>query len=237
MTVVTSVLAETPLAVAGIHGMEARVVKNQIGVLRDSFPIAAIKTGVLHSSAHVSAVVESLDGCEAPLIVDPAMLTATRESLLSQGAVEAYKELLFPIATLMTPNLEEARYLLGGEMKRVEEPVDVCAKVLHETYGCAVLVTGSHDEATGSVVDYMYHDGQGSEFSNPWVDLPYAHGTGCTFTSAVAAGLAHGLSLPVAVEQGERFIMHALQEAYRWKVDGQDLMVLNHLPDGVFGAE
>ncbi|MHC4923543.1 MAG: bifunctional hydroxymethylpyrimidine kinase/phosphomethylpyrimidine kinase, partial [Planctomycetota bacterium] len=116
LTVVTSIMSETPLAVRGIHGVDAAVVQEQIQILLESFPVAAVKTGVLHSSAHVAAVADALSASEAPLVIDPAMLTATREPLMSQGAIDAYKELLFPRASLITPNLDEARYLLGGEV-------------------------------------------------------------------------------------------------------------------------
>ncbi|NIP97049.1 MAG: bifunctional hydroxymethylpyrimidine kinase/phosphomethylpyrimidine kinase, partial [Akkermansiaceae bacterium] len=121
----------------------------------------------------------------APLVIDPAMMAATGESLLSQDAIDAYKDLLFPVATLITPNFSEARYLLGGESKRVEEPVEVCARILHETFGCSVLVTGAHDETANSVLDILMHNGQLTRLENPWIDLPYAHGTGCTLTSAI----------------------------------------------------
>jgi hydroxymethylpyrimidine/phosphomethylpyrimidine kinase len=237
LTVVTSVMAETPLAVAAIRGVEAKVVKEQIRVLLDSFVVGAVKTGVLHSGAHVMAVAAALDSCEAPLVIDPAMLTATGESLLSQDAVEAYKDLLFPSATLITPNLQEARYLLGGEAKRVEEPIEVCAKLLHETYGCSVLVTGFHDSAANAVVDYLLHNGQGTRLVRPWIEIPYAHGTGCTFTAALTAGLARGRTLPEAVAVAEKFIGHALENSFRWETRGRDLMVLNHFSGEVFGEE
>lgn len=235
VTVVTSVMAETPLAVADIRGVEPRLVKEQIRVLIESFPVGAMKTGVLHSREHVLAVAKALAPSEAPLVIDPAMLTATGESLLSLEAIDAYKDHLFPVSVLMTPNLQEARYLLGGERRRVEDPIDVCARNLHEAYGCAVLVTGMHDEGRDVVVDYLMDEGQGTRLENPWIDLPYAHGTGCTFSSAITAGLARGRPLPEAVAVAEKFITHALREAFHWETKGMDLMVLNHLSGEVFG--
>ena len=235
LTVVTSVMAETPLEVAGIHGVKPKIVEEQIHVLLKSFPVKAIKTGVLHSSKHVMAVVRALSGCDASLVVDPAMMTATGESLLSQGAVEAYKDFLFPMATLITPNLDEARYILGGEVKRVEESVEDCAKILHETYGCSVLVTGGKDEEHRVVVDCLAYEGQITRMVNPWVDIPYAHGTGCTFTSAITAGLAQGHPLPEAVANAERFISEALRDVYCWRVGDRELVALNHLSGESFG--
>ena len=237
LTVVTSVMSETPLKVRGIHGMDAAIVKEQTRILLESFPVAAVKTGVLHSGSHVTAVADALTASEAPLVIDPAMLAATGDPLMSQDAVDAFKDRLFPLAALITPNLSEARYLLGGEAGHNTDPIEVCARNLHEAFGCSILVTGDHDRAAGTVVDYLAHEGQVTRLENPWVDLPYAHGTGCTFSSAVTAGLARGHSLPEAVATGERFIMHALREAYHWQHEGRDLMALNHLPGTVFGED
>lgn len=235
LTVVTSVMAETPVMVGGLHGVEPAVVEEQIGLLLESFPVRAVKTGVLHSGAHVRAVARALAKSRAPLVIDPAMMAATGESLLSQDAIDAYKDVLFPVATLITPNLSEARYLLGGESKRVEEPVEVCARILHETFGCSVLVTGTHDKTANAVLDILMHNGQLTRLENPWIDLPYAHGTGCTLTSAITAGLARGHSLPEAIATAEKFITHALTHSYHWEESGRDLMALNHLPAEVFG--
>ena len=227
-------MSETPLDMRGVHGVEPEIVEEQTRVLLDSFPVAAVKTGVLHSGLHVQAVADALSDCQAPLVIDPAMMAATGDPLLSQDAIEAYKDLLFPVATLITPNLQEARYLLGGEAVTVDDPSDVCARNLHEAFGCSVLVTGDHDEAAGKVVDTLAHNGQLTRLENPWVDLPYAHGTGCTFSSAITAGLAHGHQLPEAVGTAEKFVMRALQNAYQWNHGGRVLMALNQLPENRF---
>lgn len=230
LTVVTSVMAETPLEVRGLHGVEASVVEEQARVLLEWFPIGAVKTGVMHSGAHVRAVARALDDCKAPLVTDPAMLTATGQPLLAQDAINAFQSLLFPAATLMTPNLREARYLVGGEHRHKDDSAAGCASFLHEKFGCAVLVTGEHNEAAGTVVDTLA-DGEGiTQFDNPWVELPYAHGTGCTFSSAITAGLAKGRPLRDAIAQAEKFIQHALHGAYRWQYAGREVLALDQLP-------
>ncbi|HEX8077101.1 MAG TPA: bifunctional hydroxymethylpyrimidine kinase/phosphomethylpyrimidine kinase, partial [Chthoniobacterales bacterium] len=192
VTAVTCVVAETPGRVAKIEPMSADLVREQIEVLLRSFPVAAIKTGLLCSGEIVAAIADALrEDRSAPLVVDPVMIATSGDQLLRDDAIEIYERELFPIATVITPNLNEAARLAGKAI------VDVVAMrkagaILTQKYRVPVLLKGGH-LAGNQAIDLLFADGNVTEFSAPFSRGVATHGTGCTYSAAIAAGLGTGL--------------------------------------------
>lgn len=225
LTAVTCVVAETPRAVVDIHPVPHLVLQEQVRILLASYPVAAVKTGMLYSAAHVVAVAELLEEVRLPLVVDPVMIASSGQALLDDNAVSVYLSRLLPIATVMTPNLPEAHALLGASDLSPEN----AALQLADRFQTSVFLTGGHHAHHGKSVDLLYCDGEMHRFEGDWIDVPSSHGTGCTVSAAFTAALALGQSLPEAAATAKDFVTSALRGAMRWRAkDGQDdLIALN----------
>ncbi len=144
LTAVTCVVSETANIVRAVHPVPVAIVSDQVSLLLDSFPVAAVKTGMLYSAAHVRAVAEILARHPGlALVVDPVMIASTGDPLLEDDAITAYRELLLPLARVITPNLPEAEVLLGEKIPD-EAALESAAHRLAERFGTAVLLKGGH---------------------------------------------------------------------------------------------
>lgn len=215
-TAITCVVAEVPGRVGAIQAVRPQVVAQQIRMSLEAFPVAAIKTGMLFSTPIIRAVAAEFGHCKTlpPLVVDPVMVASSGDPLLKKSAVAAYERLLFPIATLVTPNLDELRVLSGSPCRTLVEIRETGARLV-ATHGCAFLLKGGHLQARMAVDILATADGF-QEFSAPFRRGVETHGTGCTFSSAIATGLALGLSLPEAVARAKEFITRAIKGSFRW---------------------
>ena len=220
LTVVTCVVAEIPGKVSRIEPASVRIVSEQIKVLAKSFPIAAIKTGLLCSAEIVSAVAKAIrDKCKMftspiPLVIDPVFVATSGDLLLEAGAVEIYEKELFPLARLITPNLDEAGRLLGTKIKD-RQSMRIAGKELEKKFGTAILLKGGHLPGDRAV-DLLFADAKVVEFSAPFVRGVATHGTGCTYSAAITAGLAKGLSLEEAITQGKKFVTDSIRNHFQW---------------------
>ena len=230
LTAVTSVVAETPRAVQGIYPLSPAALQEQLRILLEAYPVAAIKTGMLGSAPHVVAVAEILASHNVPLVVDPVMVSSSGTPLLAAEGVAAYRETLLPLATVITPNLPEAGILQGGKGPPT-------ARALAELFGCAVLLTGGHAADEQSARDILWHEGAATEFSGEWIEISSSHGTGCTLSAALTANLALGKPLLAAVEGAKAFVTRALRESYAWIQSGREIRALNQLPAVFFDPE
>ena len=235
LTALTCVVAETPGKVQSIQAVETDVVAEQIQLLLEGFPVAAIKTGMLYSGEIVSRVAATLrdwnerSGRRIPLVVDPVMVATSGDLLLRKDAIEIYERELFPLASLLTPNLDEASTLLGDKISD-PEAMTAAGHQLADRYGVPVLLKGGH-LGGADAIDLLFTDGGVMTFSAPFTRGVHTHGTGCTYAAAIAAGLAFGLSLEAAVEQGKRFVSAAIAQHFQWGSDGgAQLHALNHSP-------
>ena len=203
-----------------------------------NFPIAAIKTGLLCSAEIIATVAQAIvdlvrhqtaDG-KIPLVVDPVMVATSGDVLLRSDAIESCEKELFPLATLLTPNLNEAARLLGAKISD-RQAMERAAQTLSKKYGTSVLLKGGH--LTGEhAVDFLFAGGKTIEFSAPFVRDVATHGTGCTYSAAITAGLASGLSLPDAVDRAKKFVTASIEQRFRWKsASGKNLDALNHRPN------
>src|ERR1700736_3594733 len=190
VSAVTCVVAEIPGKVSRIEPISVEVVREQTEVLTRNFPIAGIKTGLLCSAAIISAVAGSIvDLCRRiPLVIDPIITATAGDPLLESEAIETYQRELFPIASLITPNLDEAGQLQGEKIQD-RESMKRAGKELERKFRTAILLKGGHlrgDEA----VDLLFSNGKVVEFTAPFVRDVATHGTCCTYSAAISAGLA-----------------------------------------------
>jgi hydroxymethylpyrimidine/phosphomethylpyrimidine kinase len=233
LTAITSIVAETPGLVSEIEAVSAEMVCAQMEVLLKSFPIAAIKTGLLFSGEIVSAVAQTLRAhasrATIPLVVDPVMVATSGDLLLRDDAVEAYERELFPLAALVTPNLDEAARLLGEPIGDLQAMRSAGAR-LTEKYRIPVLLKGGH-LAGQDAIDLLFVAGNVVEFSAPFSRGIATHGTGCTYSAAITAGLASNLSLEEAVRRAKKFVTATIAQYLSWKtVSVGSLHALNHSP-------
>jgi len=214
-TAITCVVAEVPGRVDAIQPMKPAIVAAQIRLSLEAFPVAAIKTGMLFSRGIIRAVAEALEAVpDLPLVVDPVMVASSGDPLLEPAAIAAYRRDLFPRATLVTPNLDELRILSGLPCRNLDE-MEAAGRELVERHGCAFLLKGGH---LGSRIatDILVTSFGTERFSAPFRRGFATHGTGCTYSAAIATGLAHDMSLSAAVGLAKRYITAAIEAGLRW---------------------
>ncbi len=211
LTAVTCVVNEVPGKVEGIVAMEADFVAAQVRLCLESFPVKAVKCGMLYSPDIVRAVAQVLAPHKLPLVIDPVMIATAGDALMLEEAVAVYEECLIPIASLLTPNCDELARLLGTEAPTTPHELERSARALASRYGCAVLAKGGHLEGEHCTDLLVPADASALiSFTRPRTQGVSTHGTGCTLSSAVTAGLAQGLPLTQAVEQGLDYTARAI---------------------------
>lgn len=212
-TAVTALTAQNTQGVEGIHGVPEAFIRDQMRVVLDDIGADAVKTGMLHSTAVVEAVCETLDAHApgVPLIADPVMVAQSGDRLLVEEAVAAIREALIPRSALVTPNIPEATVLTGREIQSVAD-MEAAALALLEHGPRAVLVKGGHLGGT-TVTDVLVTAEGVRHFVHPRVETTSNHGTGCTLASAIAAGIAQGLTMESAVARGRVYLQRALETA------------------------
>ena len=210
MTAITAVTAQNTLGVTAIHGVPVEVLKAQICAVMDDIGVDALKIGMLHSPELVRVVAWAIDEYRIERVVlDPVMVATSGDRLIAEETIAVLVGELFHRVTLVTPNLDEAALLLGGAISTIAALDDAAARLL--ALGAhAVLLKGGHlpgDE----VVDVLAMRGQELQrLQSSRIASSNVHGTGCTLSSAIAAGLALGLSLPQAVAEARRYVLQAI---------------------------
>ena len=208
MSAVTALTAQNTTGVYGILESTPEFLANQLDcIFTDIFP-DAVKTGMVASTGLIEVIADKLKQYKAKnIVVDPVMVATSGSRLISQEAVDALKELLLPLATVLTPNIPEAEVLSG---LTISGPADMekAAQAIGEAYGCAVLCKGGHD--LNDANDLLWRDGTCKWFHGRRIDNPNTHGTGCTLSSAIASNLAKGCDLDTAVERAKAYLSGAL---------------------------
>ena len=210
MTAITAVTAQNTLGVTAIHGVPVDVLKAQICAVMDDIGVDALKIGMLHSPELVRVVAWAIDEYRIERVVlDPVMVATSGDRLIAEETIGVLVSELFHRVTLVTPNLDEAALLLGGSISSVDALDDAAARLL--ALGArAVLLKGGHlpgDE----VVDVLAMRGEALQrLQSSRIASNNVHGTGCTLSSAIAAGLALGLNLPQAVAEARRYVLQAI---------------------------
>jgi len=233
LTAVTCIVAEIPGKVSRIEPVSTRIVREQIEVLFKNFQIGAIKTGLLCSADIISAVAKAIRGIHRrpapriPLVIDPVIVATSGDPLLEPSAIEGYEKELFPLASLITPNVDEAERLFGTKIKD-RQSMHRAGKGLEREFGTAILLKGGHI-AGEHAVDLLFVDGKVVEFSAPFVRGVATHGTGCTYSAAITAGLASGLRLEEAVRRAKKFVRESIAHHFQWTSgSGEPINALRH---------
>jgi hydroxymethylpyrimidine/phosphomethylpyrimidine kinase len=201
-------------------------VREQIELSLKNFPVAAIKTGLLCNAEIVVQVVRSLrkaKGCR--LVVDPVMVATSGGILLEPEAIQIYQRDLFPIASLVTPNLDEATRLLGHPIRDLAA-MHRAARTLATKYGTAVLLKGGHLRGRRAI-DVLSSGDRTREFSAPFVPGVKTHGTGCTYSAAITAELAKGVGLLRAIAVAKKTVSSAIRSHFVWKSGPETIFALN----------
>ena len=212
-TAITALTAQNTLGVHGVLPVPTEFIRQQIAVVLDDIGADAIKTGMLHDVATIEAVCAELAARApgVPLVADPVMVAKGGHPLLQPDAVETLMRRLLPLATIITPNLPEAEVLTGMTIRDEQQMHDAAAMML--TLGVpAVLLKGGHLEGD-RVVDLLVTEAGIEAFESKRIDTRHTHGTGCTLASAIAAGLAQGLSLRDAVIRARAYVRAAILSA------------------------
>ena len=226
VTALTCIVAETPGKVSRIQAADPEIVREQIELLLKNFPVAGMKTGLLCNAEIVSQVVRSLRKVkERRLVVDPVMIATSGDVLLAPEAIEIYERKLFPLATLITPNLDEAGRLLGAPIRDLAA-MHRAARTLAKKYGTTVLLKGGHLPGRRAI-DVLSSGDSTKEYSAAFLPGVKTHGTGCTYSAAITAELAKGVELARAIATAKRFVSSAIRSHFVWKFGNRKIFALN----------
>lgn len=217
---VCAVTVQNSVGVTGVHTIPPATVAAQITSVASDIGLDAAKTGMLAGTAIIEAVAEACDangigaGGRIPLVVDPVAASMHGDQLLADSALDAFRDLLFPRATVVTPNLDEVRLLIGLDVHDRAAQYEA-AKVLHGLGPRFVLVKGGHlAEDVEGCVDLLYDGATFTELPGPRFDTGNTHGGGDSMAASIASGLARGMTAPEAVAFGKRYIVEAVRHSY-----------------------
>lgn len=213
MTAITSLTAQNTMGVHGIFNVDEAFLKKQLEVIFDDIPPRAVKIGMVSSKGLIACISETLKARNAyNIVIDPVMLSTSGSKLIDDTAIECLITDLFPMATLITPNIPEAE-LLSGENILTKDDRKRVGEKLASKYGCAVLMKGGHsvEDADDLLVFKVDAGMQFHWFEGKRINNPNTHGTGCTLSSAIASGLAKGYSLKKSVQMAKDYISEVLK--------------------------
>ena len=226
LSAITSIVSETPLEVREIEATPTALVQSQIQILLETYPINAIKIGMLPTRSCTIAICEILKENQIPIITDPVMVASTGSLLIQSDTTEAIADRLLPLSTLVTPNIPEAEKLLGNEIKSHED-MEKSARAISEKYETSCLIKGGHLPSKGDRLDILWHDGKAHHFSHPDAGIGNGiHGTGCALSSAIAAHIAKGKTIELAVESGINLVQDLIRESKEWTKGDQTIHCL-----------
>ncbi len=211
----TCITAQNPRRVLAIQACRPEIVRAQIEAVTTELPPTAVKTGMLYSTEIIRIAVEFFaKKSSIPLVVDPVMISTSGSRLLKPSAINLLKRGLLPLATVVTPNLDEAAVLAGRELKSPED-LRWAAKKIYEQFGCAALIKGGHLRNSKEAVDIFYDGANELLLTAPFVKGVHTHGTGCTYSAAITGFLARDYALPEAVVKAKEFISQAIAQSQR----------------------
>ncbi|NLJ28773.1 bifunctional hydroxymethylpyrimidine kinase/phosphomethylpyrimidine kinase [Desulforhabdus amnigena] len=211
MSAITALTAQNTVGVHGVVELDPAFVSSQIHAVVTDIGVDAVKTGMLSNAGIISRVAKDIEALQigANLVVDPVMVAKSGDALLRREAIETLVRELFPLALVVTPNLHEAGVLIGAEVTNREDMKEAAKRI--KSFGPRyVLIKGGH--LAGTPMDLLFDGTNFREYSNVRYDTPHTHGTGCTFASAIAAGLARGLAVEEAVAQAKSYITGAIRQ-------------------------
>jgi hydroxymethylpyrimidine/phosphomethylpyrimidine kinase len=229
-TAITAITAQNTVGIGGIHPIPVNIVVAQIKAVMDDLNPSAIKIGMVHNPELVIAIAETLNHYPGvPIIFDPVMVATSGDRLIEDSTVKTLKKHLFPLAEIITPNLDEAAILAEMEIKTIADMKQAARRLLQ--YGCpAVLIKGGHLKGPDLFDIYLNKNGDERIFSSTHIETKNTHGTGCTLSSAIASFIALGHDLPTSILKSKSYIHHAIEQG-RNVTTGAGHGPLNHFFD------
>ena len=207
MSAITALTAQNTTGVTAVLEVPPKFLQQQLDAVFEDIPPDAVKIGMVSSAELIKVIAQELKFYGAKnIVVDPVMVATSGAKLIDDNAVETLKKYLFPLATLITPNIPEAEKLSNIKINSAED-MTAAAKIIFESYGCAVLCKGGH--SLNDANDILYN-GEIKIFNGKKISTTNTHGTGCTLSSAIAAGLAKGLNLVDSIGAAKNYISGAL---------------------------
>lgn len=225
MSAITSVTAQNTNTILGISDLPAEFVGLQIDAVVNDLGVDAVKIGMLSNIEIIETVAEKINQYSLKQIVlDPVMVTSSGDPLLRLDAQATLIKQLFPLTTVLTPNIPESEVLTGLGVKSIEEMKKAAQRIkaLGPEY---VLLKGGHLDKSSDAVDILYDGVEFFEFPSKRIDTKNTHGTGCTYSAAICAGLAKGLSIIDAVKEAKEYVTLAIQNSFEL---GKGYGPLNH---------
>lgn len=208
MSVVTALTAQNTTGVTDILESTPKFLEEQLDAVFTDITPDAVKIGMVSSAELINVIADKLRQYGAKhVVVDPVMVATSGAKLLRDDATDALTSRLLPLAEVLTPNIPEAEILSGMKIESAAD-MEAAARIISETYGCAVLCKGGHD--LNDANDLLWRSGAGKWFNGRRIDNPNTHGTGCTLSSAIASNLAKGFDLDASVERAKAYISGAL---------------------------
>ena len=208
MSAITAVTAQNTMGVLSVRELDVDIIRDQINCLYDDIVVDAVKVGMVSSIEIIDVIGECLQKNRAVnIVVDPVMVSKSGYHLLRAEARETLIKVLFPLAEVVTPNLYEAELLTGDKIETLAQMEQAALKI-HGLGGSKVIVKGGH--LTGDAIDVVYDGENLSYLKGKRIETKNTHGTGCTFSSAIAALLARGYPLPEAARQAKKYINGAI---------------------------
>jgi len=213
LSVVTGIVAESPLEVVSWQETSPQLFAEQLNCLEKAYPISAIKVGLVFSPALAEVLSEFLQRQQCPIVIDPVGSASAGADFGGRPLRDALADHLIPFASLITPNLMEAQSFANHETSDQAE----LAAILSARYQCSVLVKGGHSEDPNLATDSLHTpSGHHQTFTLPRLDAPDYHGTGCSLSSAIATELGHNRSLPIAITNAKAALHRAILDGHSW---------------------
>jgi len=217
-TVITALTAQNTQSITGVLDVPPDFIAAQIDAVFSDLVIAAVKIGMISRIAAIEAVASGLTRHKAAnIVLDPLMVASSGDRLQTADAINALRRLLIPRALIVTPNLPEAATLTDASMARNEQDMEIQARQILELGTRNVLIKGGHGEGEESV-DLLIGQGEVIRLATKRITTKNTHGTGCTLSSAIAAGLAKGADLVTAVQQAKTYVTAAIAAADSLKI-------------------
>jgi len=208
MSAITALTAQNTTGVLAVCEVSPEFLDQQLTAVFEDINPDAVKIGMVSSPELISVIAQKLSQYQAKnIVVDPVMVATSGSRLLRPEATDSLKALLFPVASLITPNIPEAEIISGMSIKSKDD-MEKAARLIMETWGCSVLLKGGHSISDAD--DFLCTDNECCWFYGKRIDNPNTHGTGCTLSSAIAANLARGFSLKESVALAKEYISGAL---------------------------
>ncbi|RDW21229.1 bifunctional hydroxymethylpyrimidine kinase/phosphomethylpyrimidine kinase [Oceanobacillus chungangensis] len=212
MSIITSVVAQNTTGVQSIHHVPLEMIEHQLDAVISDIPIHAFKTGMIANIEMMRLIAEKTPKIDAPYVMDPVMVATSGDTLIEANARNFLREQLLPLTTLVTPNIPEAEFLIGEKIETIDDVKLAAALIVEKFDAGAALIKGGH--LKGDAIDILYDGNVMHRFSAKRIDTKNTHGTGCTYSAAIAAFLGQGLPLYNAVRQAKHFVTAAIANSF-----------------------